>query len=872
MIVFLVLLFLIVICNTTSAGAAQTPSWLIGAPTVVKNVPSSGGLGGGCAGYTQDRMISELQMKHEVCLFGDDRMGFGYFSNGGPYRAVVQLPLSNELHDLGGACNGTMCRYSADTDMLVMLQRIEQYSWGLVVYDDASHRVTRTQSINGSVQYGFDITNPSFEIKNDVGRYIATPSFALSDNGKWIVAELHNKGIAVINTENFSTRQIATAGHLYGYGMDPSEQIAVSNDGKSIIVTGQNAGFSVIEVAPGCGQELIGDLSPQSLAMPCGSTDLGIGTTFPNFHSAEQPRFFGSGHQLEVVVNSWVQGSRRVTFLANGAPTAHKLKLLALGDSFISGEGETDDEYYQAGTNDGFDRCHISKRSYPLLVAGPIGIGLADAKSVACSGARISDISGSVSDYWGQGNRLGSGGLNMSATAKLTAQEEAVENFQPGRTLQSAFLERYNPEKIMIGVGGNDAGLMGKLRTCVMPGTCEWANGEGMKATANEIRRLFDGLVTLFSRISSSHSDAQVFVAGYPNIIEVDGSCDPITGVLLNRTERLFVNRSVEYMNQIIRAATKKAGFTYIDVQDSLVGRQLCSSSNLPAMNGIRAGDDISISSALPLLKIIGAETFHPTPIGHRMIADTILAKHPGLSPDPTCATDPMACSIAAPSIEPPIEWGLANVNSDRSYYAVDFATTSNQDSRKLDIRLPDGSLVPGTEVKIEIRSRATVLGTFIVSERGTVEGSVSIPAETEPGFHTLHLLGTNREGRTVDMYQFITVANPDDAGIVQGGEVVSVDTVTQHQVSAANERAAIKNNPLNSTPAFMDVLGVTASTPDLLVENTKPPHLAPITNSEPHVEKDKKLTILGLIGLGVLVTCVLVGFLVFKRWAKPGS
>jgi len=864
--VLLVFIFLIAINNASSVAAESNPSWAGGAPTVLKNSPAVGGVGDNCSGYSQDRRIFELNVTARVCLFGDDRMGFGYFSTGGPYRAAVQLPLSNELHVLENACNGMVCQYSADTDILVTLQQVEQFSWGVAVYANASRRVERTLATDGSTRYVFDRTSPEYEIKNDLGRYVATPSFAISNNGKWIVVELRNKGIAVVNTEDFSARQISTNGYQYGYGMDPSEQLAVSNDGKSVAVMGQNAGFVVIEVTPGCGQELIGDLSPRPLSLSCGQTNLGITGLFPNFHSAEHPRFIGSGRQLEVIVNSWVQGSRRVTFLAHGATPTPGLKLLALGDSFISGEGETDDGWYQAGTYEGVDRCHVSKRSYPLLVAGPIGIGPADAKTVACSGAQVRDIIGSVSGYWGQGDRLGGAGLRLSVAAKTIAQDEAVTNFQPGRALQSAFLERYDPANIMIGVGGNDAGLMGKLRTCVMPGTCEWAGVDGTKATAGEIRRLFDTLGTLFSRIKSTNSDAKVYVAGYPNIIEVDGTCDPVTGLLLNRTERLFIQRSVAYINQVIRAAAKKAEFTYLDIEHSLNGRMLCSGNATLAMNGLRTGDDISISSALPMLKIIGAETFHPTPTGHRMIADTILADYPNLRPDPTCASDPVACSVVTPSIEPPAEWLVSN-EVDRLSYATDFAVVAQDNPHRMNVNLPEGLLEPGSEVQIEIRSSATNLGAFRATEAGAVNESIIIPTETEPGFHTLHLLATNREGRAVDMYQFVTIGDVEEGSIGRNNTALIDTGLFQNEDLGTKHLAA--QGIVHETVGVADVLGATSTAMHVPTKSAGNATVSPRSRELICGDRCKRAGLIAIVIAGSMIACTIVAILVYRRWAK---
>lgn len=861
--VFLVVLFVGVIVSAipVNVAALGSPTWNGGAAIVTQNSLLSTNASSNCAGYTQDLFISELKTSTRVCVYGDERLKIGYFSRGGPYIGVVGFPYSNEMHVLEGICGGMTCRYSADKDMIVTQQSVSQFGWGVVVYLHVSERIKQTRSSTGDVQYVFDATNPDYAVKNDVGRYIWTPSFAISENGKWVVVELRDMGLALIDTDSFSIRQIITNGYKYGYGMDPTQQLAVSNDGKSVAAMGMNAGFRVIDVNAACGQDLVGDLSRQPGTVECPSSELTIGALFPNFYLAEYPRFFGDGYQLEATVHSWMDGSRKVTFLAHGAVAAHKLKLLALGDSFTSGEGETDKNFYEPGTDEMFDTCHVSKRSYPLLVSAAIGIGTGDAKSVACSGAKIGDIVGSNDTYWGQSDRLGAAGLKMSPSEKAVAQEEALDNFQPGRSRQLAFLERYNPDMITIGVGGNDAGLMGKLKVCAMPGTCEWAQGEGLSATANEIKRLSDTLASLFSQISERYPSTRVYVAGYPDIINVNGSCDPITELLLDHTERVFIENSMLYLNHVIRAATQKAGFTYLDIEQAMGGKGLCNGSATVAMNGLRLGDDIAVISSLPMIKVIGSETFHPTPIGHGMIANTILAGHPGLRQDATCATDPMRCNDPVISIEAPAYWGTRAREGERQTYVTEFASQTDESLKQLVISLPGGALEPQSTVSVEIHSEPKSLGTLTVDGKGGVSGAVSLPADLIAGFHTLHLLGVNREGELIDMYQFIDVG--------QKGEVLSVGAEEGNPPSPRDGSTSFKANELLKSSDSTGVLGVSSLASPTVI--SKSALMEPVRYMKRVMQHDGVLIVIVIGGI-VSILLVLVIILLRRRLAKPSS
>jgi len=851
---FLVLFFVAIIMGFSAPQTTAEPGlgWTEGLPILAKTSMLSARPLSDCPTYEQDLFITELGASRNVCVYGDERLRIGTFLESGNTKVAVAFPYTTAMHVLDGACV-SICRYSADTDTLVTQQTVSQYGRGLVVFQHVSSRIHRITVSDSTVRYEFDASNPEYAMKSDTGRYTWNPSIALSGNGKWAVTELYDHGIAVLNLETFVARHITTSGYLYGRGMDPTEELAISNDGKSVAVTGQNAGFHVFEVRDECGQRLLGDLSALETTVQCPSSDIGIGLTFPNFASAHRPHFFGNGHQLELVVLSWVGAIQRVTYVTAGTPIAHQLKILSLGDSFSSGEGETDDMYYAPGTNTGFDRCHVGLRAYPTLVARSMGISDADAKNLACSGAQLKDMVGSDDDYWGQGNRLGSGGLELSLSQKTAASEKAIDDFQPGRSLQANFIDRYNPEILTIGIGGNDAGLMGKLRTCAMPDTCEWAEGVGIKQTAGEIKRLEETLGSFFASIKNKVESSRVFIVGYPDIIEPDGVCDPVTTVLINHTERIFIQNSIQYLNQVIRAATNKVGFTYVDSEHSFEGTKLCSGNASTAMNGLRFGDDIAVITGLPMLKIIGAETFHPTPIGHGLIAETMLASYPGM------------VNTLPVTGEPSTWWSEASGGAVPSAFATDFAYKDGNQPQQMKVLVPAGTLQPDSIVTIEIHSTPMQLATFVVDDNGGLNGVVSIPADLGQGFHTLHLLGTNRAGAMVDMYQFLTIG---EAGTIVGTSSTG-DSFSASIGGVDDSLSGAQPPQSNALKGIAEVLG--AQSTDGMVSHIGKT-VAPIVS---YIREIVWLVRWIVFGVGAFVTiclstlCVL---LVSKRWAKHGS
>ena len=59
------------------------------------------------------------------------------------------------------------------------------------------------------------------------------------------------------------------------------------------------------------------------------------------------------------------------------------------------------------------------------------------------------------------------------------------------------------------------------------------------------------------------------------------------------------------------------------------------------------------------------------------------------------------------------------------------------------------------------LNSTPVYLGEFTVSEDGTIPVEFDLPAGVEPGFHTLHLYGTNTSNEAVDLYTTVYVKDP---------------------------------------------------------------------------------------------------------------
>jgi len=283
-----------------------------------------------------------------------------------------------------------------------------------------------------------------------------------------------------------------------------------------------------------------------------------------------------------------------VTLFSDENEHQNSSKYLAIGDSFTSGEGEVDDTFYIGGQ---VNKCHVSSRSYPYLLATKWGI---PGYNAACSGATMD-----------------------------AARGKRTKGHQPS---QLAKVEAYLPSLLTVGIGANDAGFMGKLKSCIGVDTCEWAETADKRFnTAMEIKNLYEPLRHFYHNLKMK-IPGKVVAVGYPQII-VDGpSCEADVGIMFNQLERRFMNEGIHYLNQVIKAAANDTKIEYADTENAFTGSMLCSHSSFLSMNGIRFGEEVAPLEMFPQFKIIGAESFHPTPTGQSRLADVIHQ----LFPNPT--------------------------------------------------------------------------------------------------------------------------------------------------------------------------------------------------------------------------------------------
>lgn len=640
-------------------------------------------------------------------------------------------------------------------------------------------------------------------LKDSSGQPLNIFEFAFSENGQWMVAEASGIGLIRINLLNGEMTLFSNEVYYPGNGSYVYLTLAISNDGNYALKSGQNTGETTVydvslcqgtdhfsatsRSVTGCGKRGLNGFL-RSNVDKVGSPDV---VYLHSIRFSEDSRSFSGA--VIAGPGSGKKSSRAVTVSLDTIPEEPQFSYMAMGDSFASGEGDTDDAYYEIGTNvKDVNMCHLSKRSYPYLVSEALQID--NFHSVACSGAREVHIIGEDEN-----------GVQYK-------KDPPRPLWLPGYQNQLRYLAGEPvPSFITVEIGGNDLEFLSILKACILPSdqgpsTCDYATDQGKRADlAYRIAGQFNDLKSLYEQLAdSTKHQTKIYVLGYPQFINPDtNSCG--LNVQLNNQERWFVYQSVHYANQVIKAASKAAGVYYIDEEDALKNQNLC--SDIPdsqmTVNGITTGDDNVIPWYLtgPLTleagnrvytadKVgIGNESFHPNQNGHKLLAQTFLGQ---------TLDDPADFSVCNTTTEDLCPDSNAHIPlPDESYFgsgAVSDVSCLNTPgcveqtvekykeivredlAQKRSFNISVDNLKPGSQVEVEIHSNPVELGSFTVDNQGALDADLTIPDSVPPGYHEIHVIGQDLVGEPIDYFQeiFLTGTEGDinADGIPDGQEL----------------------------------------------------------------------------------------------------
>jgi lysophospholipase L1-like esterase len=226
---------------------------------------------------------------------------------------------------------------------------------------------------------------------------------------------------------------------------------------------------------------------------------------------------------------------------------------VALGDSYASGVGTRS---YIASSGS----CQRSTLSYPYIDAARIGATLT---SVACSGARVADVTA---------NQLGP--LNSGI------------------------------EFVTVQVGGNDAGFSSVITECAKPawlGNCDAAVNTAQATINNTLPGRLNGL---YATIKSRASAAKIIAVGYPRLFN---GTDCNAGTFFSAAEMTRLNQTADLLNSKVAASASAAGFAFVNPTSAFIGHAVCGSPEW--INGL--SNPVS-------------ESYHPNTTGQQGFANLV--------------------------------------------------------------------------------------------------------------------------------------------------------------------------------------------------------------------------------------------------------
>jgi lysophospholipase L1-like esterase len=285
----------------------------------------------------------------------------------------------------------------------------------------------------------------------------------------------------------------------------------------------------------------------------------------------------------------WVLVDRTVGVAADPWPDAAG-RILALGDSYISGEGAP--EYFE-GTNvvggDDPNQCRRAPSAYPSLVADRLGMGL---DFLACSGAHTEQVDG---------------GTDAGPAGPVAGHDDQLAHLSATRT--PAQIEAI--DVVLVSVGGNDVGFGTIVKACLLPASCDVLE----QIWLANIETLGEELPATYQAIKEALPDTPIVVVPYPLILD-EQTC----GLAIDASEHAFVARFILALNAEVEAAASEAGVhVYPDAASAFEGHLLCDPD--PATNFFQlsptAGD--FALRVLPSNWIHGS--MHPGSSGHELLA-----------------------------------------------------------------------------------------------------------------------------------------------------------------------------------------------------------------------------------------------------------
>ena len=241
--------------------------------------------------------------------------------------------------------------------------------------------------------------------------------------------------------------------------------------------------------------------------------------------------------------------------------------------------------------------------------------------------------------------------------------------------------------------------------------------------------------------------------------------------------------------------AAQASGVKFVDVSSAYGEHKLCNTTSTPAMNAIRLGDDFSPIASLSNFKIIGAESFHPTPYGHELVADIIARSFSETT------VGKVMSARNAPSIDNAY-WQRGSdaakvfryqqLSPDIAYVAL---------GGKYSETTPVGVFAPDSKVTLTIQGGEIAEQSLTASTAGDVSYDVLTSALKRDGVYTIYLHGATPSGEKIALYRMIAVG--DDEGDARG--VDAPKNASDANVSTSSRKRGSTGEQVQNTKEMLE-------------------------------------------------------------------
>jgi hypothetical protein len=624
-------------------------------------------------------------------------------------------------------------------------------------YRDIRQHLTRNTAGLGGPLLSYTINaEPDFSLRDKANALIptnATGTLSYSSNGNWMLVDSPGGTFMRVNMATFDVLPFAPSLNAPGDYSNRKGETAISDDGHyAAIATNDFSYFRVYDLTTCTGSTN----NSYSQPLNCQYRDYwpASAAAINGFKAIYSLRFINDDNISMTATYNWQSGTSysaaKFTVTAPGKQ-AHSLDYLALGDSYISGQGEFQ---YKDGTNTDLNTCHLSPLAYPFT----LGTDLYNQyNSIACSGAKTKDITGAgIQNY-----NSNPDGAQSHGKSDSKYDEEIRTNFEPGYRIQLEFIQRYQPRAVTLSIGGNNVGFADIVKKCVVESAIAkdcYNTYDARMALAKLIQNNFTNLQQTYQAILKADPGVQLYIIGYPQVAAQPNTINSCgLNVRLTPNDISFAQSLITYLNWTIQQAAESAGARYVDVENALDGHRLCEAkASSIAMNGLTAGNDNGI---------IGSESYHPNVLGHQLLAQAILNQTNNLKQSMPTAN----ASIKAPATNDPQTQAFLGGYPVTSTKFPDVISTDDITAstvvRNTGMAISvDGTrygLKPNTNYQVTMSdgTSTTNLANVTSSANGDLNLVPTMPANAALGYQTVSIQGTNIAGQTIQIYKLVYIA-----------------------------------------------------------------------------------------------------------------